>query len=115
MTPTESILSGARREIKAQDRRGRIIVARRFTALDTLRLLKAAGPDLSRNEAWLRMAMLAAAVTSIDSVPVPAPGNEAQIEAIVEKLGEEGLEAVADILDQVEQTDQADPVPSAGN
>jgi hypothetical protein len=37
-------------------------------------------------------------VTEIDGVPVPAPASEAQIEALVERLGEEGLTAVAETL-----------------
>ena len=82
----------------AVDRSGREISVRPPTALDTLRLFKAAGPILSQNESWLSIASLAACVVAIDSVPVPAPTSEAQIEAIVARLGDDGLETVNKLL-----------------
>jgi hypothetical protein len=71
---------------------------RTLTALDSLRLFKAAGAVLSQNEAWLSLASLAFAATDIDGVPLPPPANEAQIEHLVAKLGEAGLTAIADGL-----------------
>ncbi|MBN8906939.1 MAG: hypothetical protein J0H99_10015, partial [Rhodospirillales bacterium] len=46
------------------------------------------------------LAILAASVDAIDGVPVPLPSSEAQIEAAVMRLGDEGLSAVADTLDR---------------
>jgi len=85
--------------VSAIDRSGRTLVIHRPTALDTLRLFKAAGPTLAQNEAWLAMAGLACAVREIDGVPSPMPTNETQIEALVSKLGDDGLAAVATLLD----------------
>lgn len=81
------------------DAAGRKLGLRRLSALDKLRLLKAAGPGLAQNEPWLGMAMLAASVAEIDGVPVPLPGNEAQIEAAVGRLGDDGIAAVAAAVD----------------
>ena len=53
---------------------------------------------LSQNEPWLSMAGLALSVLEIDGVPVPQPTTESQIENLVERLGDEGLEAIADML-----------------
>jgi hypothetical protein len=69
-----------------------------MTALDTLRLFKAAGPVLSQNEAWLSMAGLAFSVLEIDGVPVPPPATEPQIESLIERLGDEGLRTIADTV-----------------
>jgi hypothetical protein len=102
MEPTKSILKNAQRAINTLDARGRSLVCRRPTALDTLRLFKAAGPTLAQNEAWLAMASLAFAVEAIDGVPVPAPGSEAQIEALVERLGDDGLSAIAAAVESPE-------------
>ena len=95
MSPTSAILSDASRLRDVVDETGRRLRLRTLTALDTLRLLKAAGPVLAQNQPWLSMAMLAVAVTEIDGIPVPTPVSEAQIEAIVERLGDVGLTAIA--------------------
>jgi hypothetical protein len=42
--------------------------------------------------------MLAASIIEIDGVPVPMPTTEQQIESIVGRLGDAGLDAIADIL-----------------
>ena len=91
--------------LKTTDKRGRTLVVSRPTALDTLRLFKAAGGSLAQNEAWLAMAGLACAVREIDGVPIPMPANEVQIEALVSKLGDAGLSAVAALLDSDTEDD----------
>ena len=77
------------------DDTGRRLTLRPLNALEKLRLFKAAGPALSRNEPWLGMALLACSVSAIDDVPVPMPGDERGIEALVGRLGDTGLAAVA--------------------
>jgi hypothetical protein len=74
---------------------GRRIGLRRMNVLDRLRLFKAVGPELAGNDAYLGIAYLACAVSTIDNVPVPWPGNEQQIESLVGRLGDDGIEAVA--------------------
>jgi hypothetical protein len=102
MNPTQKILNEADHKPTIIDKNGRRLLIRRQTALDTLRLFKAAGPVLSQNEPWLAMASLANSVQEIDGVPVPTPTSEAQIEALVERLGEDGLTAVAISVDEGE-------------
>jgi hypothetical protein len=112
MTPTQSHLAANAAAKTVQDRLGRTLALRRLTALDKLRLFKAAGPILAQNPLWLGMATLASAVTDIDTIPVPPPANEAQIEALVARLGDEGIAAIAAAL-------AAEPAPDlvshAGN
>ncbi|MDE2197918.1 MAG: hypothetical protein KGJ41_02760 [Rhodospirillales bacterium] len=55
---------------------------------------------MAQNQAWLGLAVLACSVSAIDGVPVPFPGNETQIEALVDRLDEEGLSAIAAALRQ---------------
>ncbi len=94
-TPSVQIVSAAMLPLVVRDADGRELVLRRLTALDRLRLFKAIGPVLSQNNLYLGMATLAASVTSVDSVPVPAPTTEGQIEALVARLGDVGIAAVA--------------------
>lgn len=77
------------------DARGRLLGLRKLSVLDRLRLYEAAGAELSRNDRWLGLAVLAASVAAIDTVPVPMPASKAAIEAAVARLDEDGLAAVA--------------------
>ncbi|WP_241771093.1 hypothetical protein [Acidisphaera rubrifaciens] len=97
------------------DALGRRLALRSITALDKLRLFKAAGPVLAQNEPWLGMALLACSVHAIDDVPVPMPANEHQIEALVARLGDSGIAAAAEALAPDEAVSMADTVVSAGN
>lgn len=114
-TPSVSIVAAATAEQSVVDGLGRNLTLRRLTALDKLRLFKAAGPDLALNEAWLGMAMLASSVTAIDNIPVPPPANEQQIEALVSRLGDAGITAAADALLPDDATGVTELVASAGN
>lgn len=113
MTPSQSIVREAVKTLTAIDRKGRRLMLRRLTALDTLRLFKAAGPVLAQNEPWLSMAGLAFSVLEIDGVPVPSPVTEQQIEGLIDRLGDEGLAAVADTVK--DQPESPDPRSDVGN
>ncbi len=99
MSPTEKIVAAGASfgpgAGEVRDGLGRRLLLRRLNALDRLRLFKAVGPALSENAAYLGMAMLAVSVAAVDDVPLPMPASEAQLEALVSRLGDEGLEAVA--------------------
>ena len=112
-TPSARLVAAAQAAPAVTDSRGRVLSLRRLTALDKLRLFKAAGPVLSQNQPWLGMALLACSVAALDDVPVPPPVTEGQVEALVARLGDDGLAAVGAALD-----DGTAPSPSgesAGN
>ncbi|MDE8348937.1 MAG: hypothetical protein POG74_05555 [Acidocella sp.] len=67
---------------------------RKIGVLETLRLYKALGPELSVNGAYVATASIAAAAAMIDDVPLPFPSNEAGVELLLERLGDEGVTAV---------------------
>lgn len=98
-----------------QDISGRLIKIRRLTALDTLRLFKLAGPTLAQNHPWISLATLAYAVTELDGVPVPVPVTEHQVEALVDRLGEQALSLIGDRLDAMADPSPAAIAASAGN
>lgn len=97
-TPSGRLIAEAQAASVATDEAGRRLALRRLSALDKLQLYRAAGPALAQNAPWMGVALLAASVAAIDDIPVPPPANEAQIEALVGRLGEHGLAAVADAL-----------------
>jgi hypothetical protein len=94
MAPSQRIIAEAAREFDVTDETGRVLRIRRPGALDRLRLFKAVGPTLSTNERYVGYAMLAMCVTIIDGVPQPAPANEGQLEALVQRLGDAGMVAI---------------------
>jgi hypothetical protein len=98
ITPTDFFVSNANKTFEVVDHLGRKITIRRINALDRLRLLKAAGPVLSQNDAWLNMAALAISAVEINGIPRPTPTNERHIESAVSDLGDGGLHAIAEAL-----------------
>ncbi len=78
-----------------QDRTGRTISLRRVGVVEQLRLFKVVGPELSENRAYIGLARVAASVAEIEGIPIPFPSSEVSIEAVLERLGEEGVSAVA--------------------
>jgi hypothetical protein len=113
MTPSEAIISDPNTTVT--DGSGRKLSLRRLTALDRLRLFKAAGAMLSQNDRWLGMAMLAVSVSAIDDIPIPQPSNEHQIEALVHRLGDAGVAAVAAALDPSLAPRSTQTLANAGN
>ena len=113
MTPSNIITSQP--GIIVTDDDGRRLYLRRLTALDRLRLFKAAGPMLSQNDRWLGMAMLAVSVSAIDDIPIPLPGTEHQIEALVNRLGDVGITAVAAALEPAPASHSPEALANAGN
>ena len=47
---------------------------------------------------WLGMAVLACSVTAIDQVPWPMPASKQGIEAMVQRLGDDGIAAISEAL-----------------
>lgn len=97
-SPSARLVAEAQSASTVTDATGRVIALRRPNVLDRLRLFKAAGPALSQNHLWLGIATLAVSAISIDGVPVPQPATEGQIEGLVARLGDDGIEAIARAL-----------------
>ena len=113
-TPSARLVAAAQAAPETRDAEGRVLTLRRMTALDKLRLFKAAGPVLSHNQPWLGMAVLAASVSAIDDIPVPQPASEQQVEALVGRLGDAGIAAVGAALAETTAT-PAEVAAAAGN
>lgn len=77
------------------DKAGRKLSLRNVGVLETLRLYKALGPELSINHAYIGMAIVVASVAILDGVPLPFPNSEAGVENLLQRLGDDGAAAVA--------------------
>ena len=94
-TPSRAIIKAANQPATLADARGRSIGVKRLNPLDRLKLFEVIGAENSRNEQYAGYAALAFLVTSIDGEPVARPANKIQLEALVQRLDDEGMDAVA--------------------
>ncbi len=86
------------RTATAVDSRGRAIKVRKLSALDRVRLFRALGATDSENKILQTYAATAAAVTELDGAPVPFPSTSLQLDALIGRLDETGLEAAVRAL-----------------
>lgn len=98
-TPSAQIVRSAHKEATVTDVRGRVLTVRRMTALAKMRLIAFAGPELARNEQWVGMAALASSVVKIDGDAVTS-NTVREVEFIVDRLDDDGLEAVASVYQE---------------
>ncbi len=111
--PSEMIFEGCGME-EVTDAEGRRLKVQKPTVLDKLRLFKAVGPDMAQNPPYLGLALTACAVKFIDDVPVPHPSNEQQIENLILRLGDAGMNAAGTVVTPREPSD-AEVREEAGN
>ena len=93
-TPSQQIVRAAAQPVTVTDKLGRVIGIRKLNALDRMRLFEIVGSDNSKNDQYLGHASLAYAVVSIDGDPIPAPSNKRHLEALVQRLDDDGLAAI---------------------
>lgn len=105
-TPSEQLVAEAKREATITDARGRSIKLVRPGPLAQFRLVKLVGGDTAMNQVYMGMVMPLVFVQYIDGDIVPMPQTERELEALIERLGEDGIEAV--MKGVVENFDQAD-------
>ena len=94
-TPSQSIVKAANVATTVTDTRGRSITVKKMGPLDRLKLFEVIGADNSRNEQYVGYAALAFLVTAIDGEPVARPNSKLALEALVQRLDDDGMDAVA--------------------
>jgi hypothetical protein len=76
------------------DAKGRKLTLRKLNVLDQVRLLRAVGPDQARNQPYFEVVTMAASVSDIDGIPCMIPTNERQIDAAIDRIGDDGFGAL---------------------
>ena len=108
-TPSQEIIKAANATILVTDAGGRKIEVRKLKTLDRMRLFELVGAENSMNDRYLGYATLAFSVVSIDGEPLPCPDSKLSLEAIVQRLDDDGFAAVAkSFADRVTKTPDAD-------
>jgi hypothetical protein len=97
-TPSERIIRDSERPLHCTDVKGRKFVLRRMKPSDRLRVADALGSERSKNELIFGNAMVAASIASIDGQMEGIPVSYNQVLALVDRVGDEGLAAVAECI-----------------
>ena len=94
VTPTQQVVNDANRVEYVIDKRGRRLGFKRITASLRRRVLKALSAESGEKGQLLVMATLACACVSVDNEPVVFPLSEVAVDFLIDRLEQEGLEAI---------------------
>jgi hypothetical protein len=92
-TPSQELVRTALQPADITDALGRRITLRKPGPLAQYRLVEAAGETAS-NAVYMQMALPLIYVSMIDGSPVPPVQNKAQLEALIQRLDDSGIQAV---------------------
>lgn len=92
-TPSEEFVKAAMLEETVTDARGRRLHMRKPGVLAQYRLTEALG-DLASNDRYAQMCLPLIYLGSIDDEPIFMPKSKLEIEALIQRLDEDGLQVV---------------------
>jgi hypothetical protein len=94
-TPTKQVVKAAQTDVfTVTTQQGRVLTVQPLAGLKRLRFLKILGAENAKNELYAAHCGLAVCVTAIDGDPVPFPASEIQLEALYQRLDDDGISAV---------------------
>lgn len=93
-TPSEQLITAAEDEAAATDARGRRIGLKKPGILSQFRIVAFVGNERASNQTYMQMILPITFVTAIDDDPVTPPNTLSELEAIIKRLGEDGVNAV---------------------
>jgi len=93
-TPSAQAVAKANAEVVFIDPKGRSIKLKKPGILAQYRLVELLGPETAKNVVYLGMVTPLIYVAEIDGDPVQFPVSKREIEALIQRLDEEGVEAV---------------------
>jgi hypothetical protein len=91
--PSDDVVAKAIAEHTVTDDKGRVITLRKPGVLAQFRLVEIMG-DTAKNEVYMAMVMPLIFVCAIDGDPVFQPSSKREVEALIQRLDEEGCSAV---------------------
>lgn len=93
-TPSEQVIEQSQSEMVVTDSRGRSITLKNPGVLAQYRLVKMIGAEAAKNEVYVNMMLPILWVVRIDDSAIHAPSSEREIEALISRLGEEGIASI---------------------
>ena len=110
--PSEDVVAEASLETTARDRRGRVFTLRKPNVLAQYRLVRTLGGEASKNEVYMNMIMPILWVAAIDGEEIPPFRTEMELEALILRIEEDGLVAIASALGGMSVPPPAEPAES---
>ena len=92
--PSEQLIKQATQPVTVQDAKGRTIHMQKPGVLAQYRLVEAVGNEAAKNEMYMAMVMPLIYVFQIDDDPVIQPSTKLQVDALIQRLDEDGIDAV---------------------
>lgn len=93
--PSEEVIIQAAAEVKVQDARGRVLALRKPNVLAQFRLVKMLG-ETARNSTYMTLVTPLTYLIAIDGDQVSPPSSERELEALIQRLDDDGVMAVLD-------------------
>lgn len=93
--PSAELVKEALQEHFVTDARGRRIKLTKPSVLAQFRLVKMLPPDVAANHTYVGMCMPLLFVAEIDGEVVLFPNSDRELDAFIERLGDEGITAVS--------------------
>jgi hypothetical protein len=101
MLPSQLVLNRQLASTRFVDERGRLIGIVKPNPAFRMRMLRMAGSELVQNAPYMGLFMLAASVREIDGEQLPEPTSPLQVEHLVQRLDQEGLDAIGEAMQRV--------------
>lgn len=95
LSATEQLLAHANDAHIVTDSKGRRITLREPGVLQEFKFVELVGGEAAMNPVWMNMTMPLIYVAAIDDSPVFAPVKRIEIDALIERLGRDGIAAVS--------------------
>lgn len=92
-SPSKQLAAAAAKDVLVTDERGRSIRLKKPGVLAQFNLVEALG-STATNQVYMAMVMPLIFVTAIDGVPVAQPTSKSEVNALISRLDEDGIEAV---------------------
>jgi len=92
--PSDDVVAKQNQSFVVTDAKGRAITLKKPGVLSQFRLIEALG-DTAKNSVYTSMVLPIIFVTDIDGDPIPQPQSKREIEALIQRLDDEGIEAVS--------------------
>lgn len=101
-TPSSRVVKEANQLAYVTDGKGRKLGLRQLPFIEEFRIIEAVGPDRAANQVYMGMLNPVLCIAEIDGDPVDIPRTHPQIEALIQRAGQDGfLAAVEWIAGQV--------------
>lgn len=93
-SPSAQLVQQALKEEIVEDAKGRKLLLRKPSVLAQFRIVQAVGPEVAANSTYMQMVNPLIYLGSVDGEAVPLPMSLREVEALIQRLDDDGLNTV---------------------